>query len=173
MIFLTQAFPAGSDCFGRNRLAWAGNTISIYPGWALNLWGTLLGRKGPLLLASRAQLEQPTEEQINERNGPGSFVEIGLASRGPPKHTATVFLLRFPEYYRTLSLAVLNEETSAGTAGYQGWRWDDVETHPTKLIRLVTEGIAKLNLRTRHGSYYLLRDVDMVKTSLKGFKGSQ
>jgi len=68
------------------------------------------------------------------------------------------FLARFPEYRSTLRLAVTNEQTSDRSRTYQGWRWHDVENHPTKLIRLVTEGITKINLRTRQAKYYLLKD---------------
>jgi hypothetical protein len=71
------------------------------------------------------------------------------------------FLERFPEFNKTLRLAVVYEDT-AGTP-LRGWRWHDVETHPTKLIRLVTDGIARVGLKTRGATYYLLRDRDAVK----------
>ncbi len=71
------------------------------------------------------------------------------------------FLERFPEFSKTLRLAVVYEET-AGTP-LRGWRWHDVETHPTKLIRLVTDGIARVGLKTRGATYYLLRDRESVK----------
>jgi hypothetical protein len=71
------------------------------------------------------------------------------------------FLKRFPEYSKTLRLAAVYEE-NAGTPS-QGWRWHDVETHPTKLIRLVTDGIAKVSQKTRGATYYLLRDREAVK----------
>ena len=76
------------------------------------------------------------------------------------------FLGRYPEYEKTLRLAVAHEE-SAGTSDGQGWQWHDVDTHPTKLIRLVTEGIARINLRSRQATYYLLRERVTVKNSLK------
>jgi len=71
------------------------------------------------------------------------------------------FLERFPEFNKTLRLAVVYEDT-AGTP-LRGWRWYDVETHPTKLIRLVTDGIARVGLKTRGATYYLLRDRDAVR----------
>jgi len=63
-------------------------------------------------------------------------------------------------------LAVTHEEAAVNPLNYQGWQWHDVETHPTKLIRLVTEGISRINLRTRQATYYLLRDKDVVKLVL-------
>ncbi len=76
------------------------------------------------------------------------------------------FLERFPEYRKTLRLAVIHEESSKSRS-YQGWQWHDVEIHPTKLIRLVTEGIVKISLRTRQATFYHLRDVEAVKRVLK------
>ena len=77
------------------------------------------------------------------------------------------FLSRFPEYRSTLRLAVTHEQSSDRSRTYQGWRWHDVETHPTKLIRLVTEGITRINLRTRQATYYLLKDRDAVTRCLE------
>ncbi len=76
------------------------------------------------------------------------------------------FLERFPEYKKTLRLAVTNEESARDSRVYQGWQWHDVETHPTKLIRLVTEGISRINLRTRQATYYVLRDRETIKRAL-------
>ncbi len=78
----------------------------------------------------------------------------------------SLFLERFPEYRKTLKLAVIHEEAAPGYLNYQGWQWNDVETHPTKLIRLVTEGISKINLKTRQATHYVLRDRESVKRIL-------
>ncbi len=75
------------------------------------------------------------------------------------------FLGRYPEYEKTLRLAVAHEE-STGSMNGKGWQWHDVDTHPTKLIRLVTEGIARISLRSRQATYYLLRERTVVKKSL-------
>lgn len=77
-----------------------------------------------------------------------------------------LFLNRFPEYRKTLRLAATHEEASRGSRPYQGWQWHDVETHPTKLLRLVTEGIARVTLKTRHATYYVLKDRETVKQYL-------
>jgi len=84
-----------------------------------------------------------------------------------PRDKTTLFLLRFPEYRRTLRLAVFHEESSAGNRFYKGWRWQDVETPPSELPRLVIEEIAMVNLRTKHATYYLLRDKEAVKDALR------
>jgi hypothetical protein len=76
------------------------------------------------------------------------------------------FLGRFPEYKKTLKLAVVHEESGKESHNYQGWQWHDVETHPTKLIRLVTEGISRISLRTRQATCYILKDREAVKRAL-------
>ena len=73
----------------------------------------------------------------------------------------------FPIYRRVLALAVAHEETGFLSPGYMGWRWDDVEVHPTRLIRLVTNGISRINFRTRKATYYLLRNRAEVKWALE------
>lgn len=75
------------------------------------------------------------------------------------------FLGRYPEYEKTLRLAIAHEE-SAESANGKGWQWHDVDTHPTKLIRLVTEGIARISLKSRQATYYVLRERDLVKQTL-------
>jgi hypothetical protein len=80
------------------------------------------------------------------------------------------FLERFPEYGKTLGLAAVYEENVRAPS--QGWRWHDVETHPTKLIRLVTDGIARVSVKTRGATYYLLRDRESVKRILERLAGS-
>lgn len=73
---------------------------------------------------------------------------------------------RFPEHRKTLRLALVHEETGETERNYQGWEWSDVDIHPTRLIRLVTEGISRVNLKTRHSTYYLLRDREAVRKAL-------
>ncbi|HEX9430825.1 MAG TPA: hypothetical protein VF944_10650 [Candidatus Bathyarchaeia archaeon] len=86
--------------------------------------------------------------------------------RAASQERVKLFLGRYPEYGKTLRLAVAHEE-STGSSDGQGWQWHDVDTHPTKLIRLVTEGIARISLRSRQATYYLLRERATVKKSLK------
>jgi len=88
-----------------------------------------------------------------------------------PRDKTTLFLLRFPEYRRTLRLAVFHEESSSGNRFYKGWRWQDVETPPSELPRLVIEEIAMVYLRTKHSTYYLLRDREAVKEALRTITG--
>jgi CRISPR/Cas system-associated exonuclease Cas4 (RecB family) len=76
------------------------------------------------------------------------------------------FIERFPEHKKTLTLALVHEESGEGEMNYRGWQWRDVDVHPSKLMRLVIEGISKVNVKTRHSTYYLLRDRAAVKRAL-------
>ena len=80
----------------------------------------------------------------------------------------SMFLEKFPEYRSALRLAIIHEESAPSYHAYQGWQWSDVEMHPTKLIRLVTEGISNISLKTRQATRYLLRDREAVKRVLNG-----
>lgn len=96
------------------------------------------------------------QTSVNARPNPPGMAGDPLGER------VTTLLGRFPEYRKTLALAIAHEESSAGSDN-KGWQWHDVETHPTKLMRLVTEGIAVINETSRHASRYLLRDRKIVK----------
>jgi hypothetical protein len=78
----------------------------------------------------------------------------------------SLFLDKFPEYRKTLQLAVMHEEAAPSYVNYMGWQWSDVEIHPTKLIRLITEGITKISMKTRQATHYILRNRDAVKQAL-------
>lgn len=89
----------------------------------------------------------------------------GLSAAAPSR--TLVLLDSFPIYHRVLELAVAHEEKGLHSPGYMGWRWHDVEVHPTRLIRLVTDGISRISLRTRQATYYLLRDREEIKRALE------
>jgi hypothetical protein len=89
----------------------------------------------------------------------------GLSAAAPSR--TLVLLDSFPIYHRVLELAVAHEEKGLHSPGYMGWRWHDVEVHPTRLIRLVTEGISRISLRTRQATYYQLKDREEIKRALE------
>src|SRR5436309_10129245 len=45
------------------------------------------------------------------------------------------------------------------------WQWSDLEMHPTRVLKLVIEGIAKISLRTRRATYYLDRKSTRLNSS--------
>ena len=80
----------------------------------------------------------------------------------------TVQLLSIkPEYLKTLQLAVQKEEENLSNKQYQGWQWFDVETHPAKIVRLVTSSIVKVNFKVSGSTCYLLKNRESVKRAIK------
>jgi hypothetical protein len=76
-------------------------------------------------------------------------------------------LTQKPEYLKTLQLAVQKEEENLSNKQYQGWQWFDVETHPAKLMKLITSSIAKVNFKSNNSTCYLLKNRESVKRALK------
>ncbi|TMI15979.1 hypothetical protein E6H35_01065 [Candidatus Bathyarchaeota archaeon] len=96
-----------------------------------------------------------------------AITEASSHSISPQENYVEQFLARFPDYRKALWLAARSEEEGLGNPSYQGWQWSDVEMHPTRVLKLVIEGIAKISMRTRRATYYLLKEPDLVKTVLK------
>jgi hypothetical protein len=78
----------------------------------------------------------------------------------------TNLLIAKPEYRKTFELAVTEEEEHSNDQHYLGWEWYKVETHPSKLMRLVTEGIARINFKSNSSTNYVLKDREAVKQAL-------
>ena len=77
-------------------------------------------------------------------------------------------LAQKPEYLKTLQLAVEKEEDNLSNKQYLGWQWSDVETHPAKLMTLITNSIAKVNFKSNSSTCYLLKNRESVKRAIKG-----
>ena len=71
-----------------------------------------------------------------------------------------------PDYLKTLDLAIKHEEQNASNKNYLGWEWYHVETHPAKLVRLVTSGIVRVNFKSNSATCYLLKDREAVRRAL-------
>ncbi|HWY29038.1 MAG TPA: hypothetical protein VNW25_07245 [Candidatus Sulfotelmatobacter sp.] len=96
-----------------------------------------------------------------------SQATIEASPRTPRENYVEEFLARYPDYRKALWLAARSEEEGLGNPSYQGWQWSELEMHPTRVLKLIIEGIAKIGLRTRRATYYLLKDPDLVKSVLK------
>jgi len=85
------------------------------------------------------------------------------------EESVSILLFAREDYRKTLELAVQDEEQHENEPHYLGWAWYNVETHPSKLMRLVTEGIVRINFKSNSSTNYKLKDRDAVKKSLAGF----
>jgi hypothetical protein len=86
------------------------------------------------------------------------------------KIDAVQLLSQKPDYLKTLELAIRNEEQNSTNKNYLGWEWHHVETHPARLIRLVTSGIARVNFKSNSATCYLLKDREAIKKALAEFR---
>src|SRR5947209_9343563 len=93
-----------------------------------------------------------------------AIAEASSHSMSPQENYVEQFLARFPDYRKALWLAARSEEEGLGNPSDQGRKWSDVEMHPTRVLKLVIEGIAKISMRTRRATYYLLTAPDLVRT---------
>ena len=93
------------------------------------------------------------------------YVYVGTAMQD---YNNTIQLLaQKPEYLKTLQLAVQKEEENLSNKQYLGWQWFDVETHPAKLVKLVTSSVAKVNFKSSSSTCYLLKNRESVKRAIK------
>lgn len=72
-----------------------------------------------------------------------------------------------PEYLKTLQLAVQKEEENTSNKQYLGWQWFDVETHPAKIMKLITSSIIRVNYKSNSATHYLLKNRESVKRAIK------
>lgn len=74
-----------------------------------------------------------------------------------------------PDYLKTFDLAIKHEEQNASNKNYLGWEWYHVETHPAKLVRLVTSGIVRVNFKSNSATCYLFKDREAARKALNRF----
>lgn len=65
--------------------------------------------------------------------------------------------------------AALEEETShSGQPTYLGWEWYEVRAYPATLVKLVVDGLIRVNFKSNSSTCYLLRDAESIKRQLGG-----
>lgn len=81
------------------------------------------------------------------------------------------FLVEHPEYEKTLEKAISHETIQAPlNKHYLGWAWYDVGTMGAKIVRLVTNDIARINFKSNSQTYYLLNNKEEVREGLRKFQ---
>jgi hypothetical protein len=80
------------------------------------------------------------------------------------------FLRENPKYKEILERAVQHEEKNLGKEYYLGWEWSDVRAYPAELMKLVREGIADIQYKSRRYTNYKLADRECVKNVLESSK---
>jgi len=68
-----------------------------------------------------------------------------------------------------LRAAVEQEEAGAADKHYLGWEWDKVRAYPASLMRLVVDGVIRVNYRSNAYTSYMLVDRAAAKQALARF----
>ncbi len=76
------------------------------------------------------------------------------------------FLEQNPEYAPVLQKAVEHEEANSTNEHYLGWEWYDVQMYGSKLPKLVVEGIARIDFKSRSTTAYKLVNREAVRAAL-------
>src|SRR5207245_8304018 len=108
--------------------------------------------KKAILVSKTSPPQHPSRATILSQ----ATIEASSDSIGPHENHVEQFLANHPDYRKALWLAARSEEEGLANPSYQGWQWSDIEMHTTRVLKLVIEGIAKISLRTRRDTYYLL-----------------
>jgi hypothetical protein len=75
------------------------------------------------------------------------------------------FLNQNPKYLPIVERALEVEEGN-GNPHWLGWKWHDVRAYPAQIVRLVIEGIARVNFDSNSSTNYLLVDRENIKRAL-------
>ena len=75
-------------------------------------------------------------------------------------------LVTNPKYREILELAVKHEEENLSKTTYQGWAWHEVRAYPAQLMKLVTEGLARITYNSVKYTNYKLVDRSATKKAL-------
>ncbi len=76
------------------------------------------------------------------------------------------YLAANPKVVGVLSAAVSREESRATDPNYLGWEWYDVRAYPATLMKLVVDGLIRVNFKSNSATCYLLGDLAATKQAL-------
>lgn len=78
------------------------------------------------------------------------------------------FLKENPKYREILQRAIeVEEREGSKSPHWLGWEWYEVRAYPAHLVKLVIEGIAKVNFKSNSSTNYVLVDREVTKKALK------
>ena len=63
------------------------------------------------------------------------------------------FLRENPKYREILQRAIDVEEKNTSNPHWLGWEWHEVRAYPAHLVKLVIEGIIKVNFKSNFASF--------------------
>ncbi len=78
------------------------------------------------------------------------------------------YLRAHPKATAVLRAAVGEEESRSGEEHYLGWEWHQVRAYPASLMKLVVDGLIKVNYKSNSATCYLLVDREATKLAVAG-----
>jgi hypothetical protein len=76
------------------------------------------------------------------------------------------YLSEHPKAVSLIQAAVQEEEDRTGDPNYLGWEWHDVRAYPATLMKLVIDGLIRVNFKSNSSTCYLLTDHAATKEAI-------
>jgi hypothetical protein len=73
------------------------------------------------------------------------------------------YLRANPKAVPVLRAALEAEASHAAEPTYLGWEWYEVRAYPATLVKLVVDGLIRVNFKSNSSTCYLLRDPEALK----------
>ncbi|MHB8324617.1 MAG: hypothetical protein ACYDHB_09395 [Candidatus Dormibacteria bacterium] len=80
------------------------------------------------------------------------------------------YLRANPKMAPVIEAAVKVEEAHAGEPAYLGWTWDEVRAYPATLMKLVVDGVIRVNFKSQRQTRYLMVARAAAKHALGGHR---
>lgn len=80
------------------------------------------------------------------------------------------YLREHPKALAVVRSAVQEEDIHAGEPHYLGWEWYQVRAYPASLMKLVIDGVIRVNFKSNSSTCYLLVDPAAVKEVVAGYQ---
>lgn len=77
------------------------------------------------------------------------------------------FLKANPKYREILQRAIEVERENSKNPHWLGWEWHEVRAYPAQLVKLVIEGVIKVNFKSNSSTNYLLVNPELTKQAVK------
>lgn len=78
----------------------------------------------------------------------------------------TKFFKERPKYREVLERAIEVEEKHQKDPNWLGWEWHEVRAYPAQLVKMVIEGVIKVNFKSNSSTTYLIVDKKLTTEAL-------
>jgi hypothetical protein len=78
------------------------------------------------------------------------------------------YLKEHPKAVPVLKAAIQEEDANGSSPNYLGWEWYQVRAYPATLMKLVIDGLIRVNFKSNSSTCYKLADKAAIKQALAG-----